>query len=60
MLEENINQERFVYDEELLTELEKRSEDTFSGKAKIYTWKESLENIKKHRKKNGVEAQLEA
>ncbi len=54
LLEENINQERFVYDEELLTELEKRSEDTFLGKAKIYTLKESLENIKKHRKKNGV------
>jgi len=48
------DEERFVYDEATLRMLEQRSEDTFSGKVKSYTLEESLEDIKKHRRKNGL------
>lgn len=54
LLEEDINHDRFVYDDELLNELEKRSEAAFSGKTKTYTLEESFEKIKKHRKKDGI------
>ena len=48
------DEERFIYDEDLLAELEKTSDDAFSGRVKTLSVKQSMENIGKHRKKNGV------
>ena len=56
LLENDIEQEqdRFLYDDETLQLLEKVSDDAFAGKTKTYTLEESMENIMKHRRKNGV------
>lgn len=44
----------YVYDEETLNMLRERSEEYLSGKSKTYTVEESMERIRKHRKKNGL------
>ena len=47
-------QDRFAYVEETLQMLGQISEDAFAGKTKTYTLEESMEYIRKHRKKNGI------
>ena len=56
LLEKDIenDEDRSVYDESTLQILEKTSDDAFSGKTKTYSLTESMENIRKHRKKNGI------
>ena len=55
LLESDIeNEERLLYDDETLQMLEQISENAFSGKSKTYTVQESMENIRNHRKKNGI------
>ena len=54
LLEEDIEYDSFIYDENTLQMLEKRSEDAFTGKSKTYTVEESMENIRKSRIKNGI------
>jgi len=54
LIESDINEGRVMYNEETLRKLEERSENAFSGKSKTYTVEESMENIRKHRKNNGI------
>lgn len=43
--------DKYTYDEETIARLEKISADAFSGKTKIFTWEESLEDIRTYRNK---------
>ncbi|MES2701775.1 MAG: hypothetical protein V4649_04005 [Bacteroidota bacterium] len=54
LLEKDIAEEDYVIDEETLSMLEKRSEEAFSGKTKNYSAEESLEDLRKHHKRNGI------
>ena len=54
LLENDMPQDSFTYDEITLSALEKRSQDAFSGKTKTLTVKQSMDNIKKSRIKNGL------
>jgi hypothetical protein len=54
LVEDEIHQENFVYDEAILKALEKISDDAFSGKTKTLTVRQSMDNIKSLRRKNGV------
>ncbi len=56
LLQDDIEQEqdRFVYDEETLQMLEQVSNAAFAGKSPTLSAEESIEKIRKHRKKNGL------
>ena len=47
-------QDSFNYDVATIKALEKISEDAFTGKTKTMSVKQSMENIKRHRMKNGI------
>jgi hypothetical protein len=53
-LENEMPQDSFNYDVATIKALEKISEDAFTGKTKTMSVKQSMENIKRHRMKNGI------
>ena len=54
LLVENSNEEKHVYDEDVLEMLRERSLQYLSGNVKTYTVEESMERIKNHRLRNGI------
>ena len=45
LLNEEIESQKFVYDDELLTMLETRRDNMVSGKDKTYTLEQTIENL---------------
>ncbi len=49
LLENELIQEEFTYDEKTLVALEKRSDEAFADRSKTMTIEQSMEKIKQHR-----------
>ena len=54
LLENEMQQATFIYDEVTLSALEKRSDEAFAGRSKTMTVKQSMDKIKLQRVKNGL------
>ncbi len=52
-VENEMNKQDNIFDDEMMRILNERSENYLTGKSKTFTVEESMENIRKHRKKNG-------
>ena len=54
LLENEITEPEYFFDEETLNMLDKEVEDILSGRTKTYTLAESMEHINEYRRRNGI------